>query len=457
MYQKQEYTVTEETQQPKSTPLDMRRVIPIFLLVFVDMLGLTIILPLLHIYAASYGATPFQIGIVVAAFPLAQLIGVPMMGALSDRFGRKPLLIISQITTCIGFILLGAAGSLIMIIFSRVFDGLFGANISTAQAALSDITDETNRTRGLGITGAAFGLGFIFGPIMAILAYELTGSLSAVAYTAAIYSFTSLIITWTMFDETLPPEKRGQGTTFSISPLIIVRYLSKPIIGLLLLLMFAQQIIFFGYESLLGLFTLSQLGLLGQGNAVIFLLIGIILVMVQVRFIGKWSEKYGEKRLVIGALTLLAIGMLLTGTTPNQPHPFYVQELVQQELLTQDANSTEAIIGDLSVTLPENGNNGLGGVLWLMLAIIPISVGAGLIRPSLNSLITQQVSQQEYGQALGVSSSLVSAANATAPLIGGMIFQTYGASVPFIVGGVLMGILVVIASQFLRNIATIPR
>jgi len=435
-----------------TTPLDMRRVMPIFLLVFVDMLGLTLILPLLHIYAATYGATPLQIGIVLATFPLAQLVGVPMMGALSDRFGRKPLLIISQITTCLSFILLGLAGSLQLIILSRVLDGLFGANISTAQAALSDITDKTNRTRGLGITGAAFGLGFIFGPLIAIITFELTDSLAIVAFTAAIYSFISILITTFMFDETLPSEKRGNGSDSVVSPLIIFRYLSRPLVGMLLVLMFAQQIIFFGYESLLGLFTLTQLGLLGQGNAFIFLLIGIILVTVQTRFIGKWSAKYGEKRLIIGALVMLAIGMLLTGTTPEQAHPFYVQELVERDLLEQSASSTEAVIGSIGVSLPENDTNGLGGVLWLLVAIVPISIGAGLIRPAINSLITQHVSESEYGQALGVSSSLVSAANASAPLIGGIIFQTYGATTPFLLGGVLMTGLVVVTSGFFRKV-----
>ena len=150
----------------------MRRVIPIFLLVFVDILGLTVILPLLHLYATAYGAGPLEVGIVVAAFPLAQLLGVPVMGALSDRYGRRPLLLISQVTTCISFIMLGLANSLALIILSRLFDGLFGANIATAQAALSDITDDSNRTRGLGITGAAFGLGFIFGPAIAILTFR---------------------------------------------------------------------------------------------------------------------------------------------------------------------------------------------------------------------------------------------------------------------------------------------
>ena len=436
--------------KPSPTPLDMRRVIPIFLLVFVDMLGLTVILPLLHIYAASFGADPLQIGIAMAVFPLAQLLGAPMLGALSDRFGRKPILLVSQLTTCISFIMLGLAGSLEMVILSRLFDGLFGANISTAQAALSDITDHSNRTRGLGITGAAFGLGFIFGPIIAILAFEFTDSLAVPAFTAAVYSFVSLMITTFVFRETHPPEKRGQGGAV-ISPLIAVRYVLRPALGFLLALMFAQQVIFFGYESLLGLFTLTQLGLLGQGNAVLFLLIGLILVTVQARFIGRWSAKYGERRLVMAALGLLAAGLMLTGTTPAQPHPFYVQEIAQRDLLSQNPSSAEAVIGSLGVALPPNGNNGLGGVVWMLFAILPISVGAALMRPAINSLLTRRVSEQEYGKVLGASSALVSAANALSPLAAGLIFQSLGAAAPFLIGAGLMGGLFVLGMMYLSN------
>ena len=433
------------------TPLDMRRVIPIFLLVFVDMLGLTVILPLLHIYAAAFGATPLQIGMVMAVFPLAQLLGAPIMGALSDRLGRKPLLLVSQLTTCISFIMLGLAASLEMVILSRLFDGLFGANISTAQAALSDITDHSNRTRGLGITGAAFGLGFIFGPIIAILSFEFTDSLAVPAFTAAVYSFVSLMITSFIFKETHPPEKRGQGGSAAASPLIITRYILRPALGWLLLLMFAQQVIFFGYESLLGLFTLTQLGLLGQGNAVLFLLIGIILVAVQARYIGRWSAKYGERRLVMAALALLTVGLALTGTTPAQPHPFYVREIAQRDLLSQNPSSAEAVIGSLGVSLPPNGNHGLGGVVWLLFAIVPISVGAGLMRPAINSLLTRRVSEQEYGKVLGVSSALVSAANALAPLAAGLIFQSLGATAPFLIGAGLMGGLLVLGMIYLSH------
>lgn len=433
--------------------LDFKRVFPIFILVFVDVLGLSVILPLLHLYAATFGATPLEIGLVAAAFPLAQLIGVPMMGALSDRFGRKPLLLISQITTCISFIILGLAGSLQMVLLSRVIDGLFGANLATAQAALSDVTSEEIRAQGLGLTGAAFGLGFIFGPILSIVALAISDNLAIPAYSAAIYSFISILLTLFLFKETLPPEKRGAdaGHKITFSPVLMLRYLFNRRVNVLLLLMFAQQVIFFGFESLLGLFTLNRLGLLGMGNALIFILVGGVLVVVQVRFIGKWTARYGEARMVTGSLALLAIGLILMAGTPQQPHPLYVREVAEFDLrASTDSSSTEAIIGDIGVELPPNGNNGIGGVLWLVVAIIPLSIGSGLIRPSLNSLLTQRVNESEYGSILGVSSSFVSSANAVAPLIGGYVFQHYGATMPFLIGGVLMLLLVMLSAVLVR-------
>jgi DHA1 family tetracycline resistance protein-like MFS transporter len=439
------------------TGLNTQRVLPIFVLVFVDVLGLTVILPLLHLYGAAYGASPLEIGLIAAAFPLAQLIGVPVMGMLSDRFGRKPLLLISQITTCISFIMLGFANSLAMVIFSRLFDGLFGANIATAQAALSDVTDESNRSAGLGLTGAAFGLGFIFGPLISLLALEATDSLAVPALSAAIYSAISILLTLFLFEETLPPEKRQQQSDDNkahqsrLSPVIIWGYLRQPQIGFLLVLMFAQQVIFFGFESLMGLFTLSRLGILGQGNAILFLIIGTVLVIVQVRFIGRWAQRWGEMRVAQVALGLLASGLILVALTPQQPQPFYVQARVQYELAQQAPSSTEAILGDLGVELPAEGNNGIIGIVWMAVMIVPLSVGAGLIRPTLNSLMTKQVSQREYGAILGVSAAFVSAANATAPIVGGLLFQRAGTTTPFLLGGIMMALLWSISLLHLRR------
>ena len=227
--------------------------------------------------------------------------------------------------------------------------------------------------------------------------------------------------------------------------------LRRPKINVLLLLMFAQQLIFFGFESLLGLFTLSRLGLLGQGNAVIFVLVGVILVTVQARFIGPWSRRFGEQKLVFAALALLAVGLLVAAATPQQPHPFYVKQIVESRIVDQAPDSTESIIGTIAITLPEDTDRGVLGFVWLLVAMLPLSVGAGLIRPSLNSLMTKLVGAQEYGSVLGASSALVSAANATAPLLGGLIFQQFGSTMPFLIGGLLMGLLSFLGWHTLKN------
>lgn len=431
--------------------LNYERVVPIFALTFVDILGLTIILPLLHLYAVAFGATPLEIGLVAAAFPLAQLIGVPVMGALSDRYGRKPLLVISQITTLLGFVMLALANSLTMVILSRIIDGLFGANIATAQAALSDITSDDNRAQGLGVVGSAFGLGFIFGPVIAFATLEFSDNLASPAWIAAAYSAISLVMTLVMFKETLPPEQRGQVAMGSTAWFSALRMLRNPTINLLLILMFMQQIVFFGFESLLGLFTLSRLGLLGQGNAVIFVIVGLLLVLVQVRGVGRWSRKYGERKLVIGALTLLAIGLVLLALTPEQPHPFYVRQITENNLMELAPTGTEYLIGEINVELPDEANRGLGGLLWVLAAIVPISIGSGLIRPSLNSLMTKRVGHNEYGAVLGVSASFVSAANAVAPLIAGLLFQSVDPAAPFLLGGLLMGVLALVSLRITSN------
>lgn len=228
------------------------------------------------------------------------------------------------------------------------------------------------------------------------------------------------------------------GRSAAISLLVIARVLRMPGIALLLVLMFAQQAIFFGFEALLGLFTLSRLGLLGQGNGLIFLVVGLVLVVVQVRYIGRWSRQYGEARLVTAALGLLAAGLILVALTPEQPHPLYVKQIAEYELLNQSPDSTEAIIGKIRVKLPDDDHNGVWGVAWILVAIIPVAVGAGLIRPNLNSLMTKRVDPADYGSVLGVSSAFVSAANACAPLIGGVLFQQFGSTLPFLLGGVLM-------------------
>src|SRR5512143_2856067 len=183
--------------------LDFKRLLPVLVIVLVDLLGLSIIIPLLALYAARFGANAFVIGLLGATYPLMHFMGAPVLGRLSDRFGRKPVLLISQVGTLAGFVLLGFSNMLWLLFLSRIIDGLSGANISTAQAAIADSTNEKNRTQGLGLIGAAFGVGFILGPIIAYIVLAASGGdYRAVALTAAVFSLASILMTSFWFQET---------------------------------------------------------------------------------------------------------------------------------------------------------------------------------------------------------------------------------------------------------------
>ncbi len=346
--------------------LDFKRILPIFVVVLIDLLGLTIIIPLLPLYAASFNASPLLIGVIGATYPIFQFIGAPVLGRLSDRYGRKTILIISQIGTFIGFMLLGFANAIWILLLSRVIDGISGANISTAQAAISDSTTEKNRTQGLGLLGAAFGLGFVIGPIIAFLSLTASGNNYHVpAFVAAGFSLASILLTWFWLPETLPVEQRGnkanQKPPFSFSALLSA--LTHPAVGILLALIFAQQIAFGGFEQLLPLFTLSQLGLNASGNSIIFVFVGVIVVAVQGGLIGPWSRKYGERKLIYAGLALLALGLTLTALTPKIPLPGYSKAELQAEMSSSSDFRTHETptTRNVGIELPDDFQQRLAG------------------------------------------------------------------------------------------------
>lgn len=444
-----EKTNVAEQEESAVEKLDFKRILPVFVIVLVDLLGLTIIIPLLPLYAASFGLDPAMIGFLGAAYPLMQFVGAPVLGRLSDKFGRKPILVISQIGTFTGFIMLGMASTALMLFLSRLIDGISGANIATAQAAITDSTTEKTRTQGLGLIGAAFGLGFIIGPVIAYGALALSGNdYRAPAFAAAFFSLLSILLTTFWFKETLPPEERGQDNEkakFSFKSMVTA--VTHPTVGILLILMFAQQLAFGGFEQLLALFTLSNLGFNASGNAILFVYIGVIVVAVQGYFIGKWSQRFGDRRLVYGGLALLTVGLIFMAFTPRQPTPNYSQAALEEELydnereMTGETTPTE----NIAVDLPPDDNNGWLGITWMLVSMVPLAIGGGILRPAINSLITKRIEHQEVGGMLGISSSFSSAANAIAPLIGGIMFQALGPRSPFLAGGILMAILLFIA------------
>jgi DHA1 family tetracycline resistance protein-like MFS transporter len=440
-----------ETQVPvMSEKLDFKRVLPIFVIILVGLLGLTIIIPLLPLYAASFGANAFVIGLLGATYPLMQFIAAPILGRLSDRYGRKPVLIISQIGTLTGFLLLGLANALPLLFLSRIIDGLSGANISTAQAAISDVTTEKTRTQGLGLIGAAFGLGFIIGPVIAFVTLALTGNnYRAPAFVAAAFSLLSILLTAVWFRETLPAERRGVGSRRPVlSFRAMAHSLRHPAVGLLFFLIFAQQLAFGGFEQLLSLFTLTRLGLNASGNAVIFVFIGLILVVVQGLLVGRWSRAHGDRWLVFAGLGALAAGLVLIAFTPHQPPPWYSREALAAELTASQTNG-EAEVAESGVALPDDANTGWFGLLWILAALVPVSIGGAVLHPTINSLITKRVEPADIGWMLGLSASFLSAANALAPLLGGAIFEALGPTVLFLIWGVLLGILLLVAMRYL--------
>jgi MFS family permease len=230
------------------------------------------------------------------------------------------------------------------------------------------------------------------------------------------------------------------------------RALGHPAVGILLLLMFAQQIAFGGLEQLLSLFTLTRLGLNASGNAIIFVFIGLIVVAVQGGFIGPWSRRLGDRRLIYLGLLVLAFGLVLTALTPRQPVPWYSREALTAELQASgDSRIHEnATTRGLAIELPEDQNPGWLGLGWILAAMIPAAVGGGILHPSINSLITKRVRKGEVGGMLGMSAAFLSGANAIAPLLGGAIFQALGSTALFLFGGLLIAALWLLALRRLK-------
>jgi DHA1 family tetracycline resistance protein-like MFS transporter len=421
--------------QSQDEKLNFKQILPIFIIVLVDILGLTVILPLLPLYAAAFGADAIAVGALSAAYPLLQLVGSPLLGGLSDRVGRRPVLLVSQIGTFIGFLILGFANTLPLLFLARIIDGFTGGNIVVAQAAITDSTTARTRAQGLGLIGAAFGIGFTLGPAIAGVALVLTDNNYTVpAFIAAGFSLLSILLTAFWFKETLPEERRGQSKGNGTGGNIVGRSLSalrNPLIGGLLLLMFMQQLVFGGVETLLSLFTFARLGMNGASNTLLFLFIGIILVFVQGKYIGPLSRRFGERKLIYAGALLLGLGVVFTAVTPEVPVPWYSRA----DMLDELAHGTSMTV---NVPLPPDDQVGWLGFVWIAVSLIPVTIGGGLISPSINSLITRRSPSSEAGQVLGVSSSLLSLANAITPLIGGALFQFFGSTAPFLVGGLLM-------------------
>lgn len=349
----------------------------LFLIVFVDLVGFGMVIPLLPLYAETFQPSPLTLGFLMASYSAMQFVFAPILGRLSDRFGRRPVLLLSLAGAVAGYALLGVAASLPMLFVSRVVAGIAGANISTAQAVIADITGPEGRARGMGVIGAAFGLGFILGPAFGGLLYEHFGP-GAPGLGAAATSAVALVLTWFLLPETLDPGQRDRAAHEPFTLARLRRALSHPCLGLVLAIYFLTTAAFSGFEVTFAQFFSHKYGI--GPKEVSYLLVGIGLVgaIVQGGLIGRLAKRFGEAPLV--AAGLLISGVCL-GLVPSMP------------------------------TLALSG-----------VALGVMAVGVGITNPSLSALASELADPDEVGGILGIYQGLSSLGRIVGPFAGELAY-----------------------------------
>jgi MFS family permease len=368
--------------------------LPIFLIVMVDVLGLTIILPLLPFYAERLGASPTVVGLLVSTYAACQLVAGPVLGQMSDRVGRRPLLLVSQMGTFIGFLILAWAGfiGLLWLVFvSRVIDGLTAGNLSLAQAYISDVTRPEERAKSFGVIGVAFGIGFLIGP--AISGFLSTFGYEYPIFAAAALSFTSILSTYFLLPSApvIPESEKRAGPPPPAGRRLRVldwgnyaTYFKRPALASLLWQFFSFTFTFAIFMSGFALFAERRYTWNGHPFGVkevgyVFAYVGFLGIILQGGLIGKLVRRFGEENLVYSGFVTATAGFALIGFTYRLP--------------------------------------------GLLVASSISSFGTGVLRPALTSLITQRAGRDEQGVVLGLTQSLMSVAQIIGPVIAGFLID----------------------------------
>ena len=364
---------------------NISRVITIFLIVFIDLLGFGLILPLLPYIAENYNANPLVIGLLSASYSLFQFLAGPILGRLSDRYGRKKILIISQIGSVIGYLLLATANSLPLLFLSRIIDGITGGNISIAQAYMADITDKKTRAKGMGLLGAAFGLGFMLGP--ATGGYLSRFGFAIPALVAAIIGTITTLMTVFFLKETvnLKVSTRSPNTRLTWGKFRLL--LSKQPIGLLIIVSFLISLGFAGMQGTYAIWAQDSFNWGPSQVGSIFAYIGILSIIVQTQLLPRLISYFGEKKLLIISLPTLALGFLLLSITRSLPLHLFANFF--------------------------------------------IVLGNSLANPTLNALATENIEPSEYGETLGVLQSASSLGRIIGPALAGELYFVIGKNSPF--------------------------
>jgi DHA1 family tetracycline resistance protein-like MFS transporter len=369
----------------------MRRspLLVIFITVFIDLIGFGIVIPVLPFYVEGtrFNASPRVVGLLFASYSIMQLIFTPILGRLSDKYGRRPVLFLSLLGTGAGFLILGFATSLWMLFAGRIIDGITGGNISTAQAYIADVTTPENRAKGMGMVGAAFGLGFIFGP--AIGGILSRWGINLPFLFAAGLAFANAILLYFTLPETVTPDHPARASAATGRWSQLLQALKQSRLALILAIYFLFVVAFSVMTTSFGLFTMYRIAYDAHDTGWLFVFVGVIGAIVQGGLIGRLVKRFGEMPLVIAGALLFAASLFVIPLT--SPHT---------------------------------------GLLTLLLVGATFSVGNSLATPSLTGLASKSAGRGEQGSVLGVTQSVASLARTVGPLISSALIYsaiaTYG-------------------------------
>ncbi|MBV9217186.1 MAG: MFS transporter [Acidobacteria bacterium] len=356
----------------------------IFVTVLIDLIGFGIVIPVLPYYVegTQFGATPLELGLLVASYSLMQFIFSPILGGTSDHYGRRPVLFFSLLGTSAGFFMVGFANSLWMIFAGRILDGITGGNISTAQAYIADVTTRKNRAKGMGLIGAAFGLGFILGPAIggilsrwgAHVPFIFAGGM-ALCNAIGLYFF---------LPESLPKEKRSKHGVSANRFLQIFDSVKDGRFRTLSILYFLIITGFSIMTTSFALYTMERFGYDAEQNGYLFAYIGILSILMQGGIFGRLVHRVGEAPLVVAGSLLLAGSLFAVPYVGPQ----------------------------------------WGGLTGLLIGMACFGIGNSLASPALTSLASKAAPDHEQGKALGIMQSGASLARAIGPLIAGVLMNT---------------------------------